>query len=229
MEMCSWPNLLTRDVPKTPWGTSRAKSWALRAGTARYSLASSTISGLSRPRSCAGSLWSEGPDGVTPTGLEVAAGPVVHYSVAQSTGSFEQGVQSLRPSRAALGKRRRFGRDAYVSLLEWPNCTEGGILMETTTLVMVKRSDRSDRVVVTKLRSRRLGQDGRGRLRRVLGQISRPRDTWGCSAPMIRPKHGVGNASFFLGRWVQDLPSSAWIAPSFLAESADRGLTSGCG
>ncbi|CAL8089050.1 unnamed protein product [Prunus armeniaca] len=228
MEMCPWPNLLTRDVPKTPWGTSRAKSWSLRAGTARYSLASSTTSRLSRPRSCAGSLWSESPEGVTPTGLEVAAGPTVHYSVAQSAGSFEQGVQPLRPSRAALGKHRRFGRDAYVSL-ERPNRTEGGILTETTTLVMVKQSDRSDRVVVTKLRSRRLGKDERGRLRRVRGRISGPRDTWGCSAPMIRPKHGVGRASFFLGRWVQDLPASAGIAPSFLVESADRSLTPGCG
>ncbi|CAL8112905.1 unnamed protein product [Prunus armeniaca] len=126
----------------------------------------------------AGPLWSEGLEGVTPTGLEVAAGPAVHYSVAQSAGSFEQGVQPLRPSRATLGKRRRFGRDAYVSLLERPKRTEGGILVGTTTLVIVKRLDRSDRVVVTKLRSRRLGQDGRGWLRRVLSRISGSRDTW---------------------------------------------------
>ncbi|CAL2229955.1 unnamed protein product [Prunus armeniaca] len=72
MEMCPWPNLLTRDVPKTPWGTSPG-------------------------------LSERGPEGVTPTGLEVAAGPAVHYSVAQSAGSFEQGVQPLRPSLAALG------------------------------------------------------------------------------------------------------------------------------
>ncbi|CAL2259933.1 unnamed protein product [Prunus armeniaca] len=202
-------------VPKKLQGASRTKFWAFRADTAWYNLVLPAVSGLSRPWSHAGFLWSNDPEGAALAGLEVATGPAACRSVALSVGPSEQGVQPLRPSRAALGKRRRFGRDAYVSLLERPNCTEGGILMETTTLLMVKWSDRSDRVVVTKFRSRRLGQDGRGRLRRVLGRISGPWDTWGCSAPMIRPKHGVGRASFFLGRWVQDLPASVGIAPAF--------------
>ncbi|CAL9018316.1 unnamed protein product [Prunus brigantina] len=209
MEMCPWLSLFMRDVPKKPWGTSRAKSWAFRVGTAKYNLASSATSGLSRPRSCAGSLWSEGPEGVTPTGLEVAAGPVAYRTVALSAGL-------LRLSQAALDKRRGFGRDAYVSLSGWPNRTEGEILTETMP-VMVKRSDCSDRVVVMRRWSRCLSQDGRGRLWSVLGRFAGPWDIWGCSAPMIRPNRGVGCAPVLLGRWEQDLATLVGIAPSFLA------------
>ncbi|CAL9005389.1 unnamed protein product [Prunus brigantina] len=42
--------------------------------------------------------------GMAPAGQKVAAGPAAHCSVAQSTGSFEQGAQSLRSSQAALDK-----------------------------------------------------------------------------------------------------------------------------
>ncbi|CAL9020657.1 unnamed protein product [Prunus brigantina] len=79
-------------------------------GTAQYNLVPPAASGLSRPRSCAGHLRSEDPEGATPAGLEVAAGPVAHRSVALSAGPFEQGAQPLRPSRAALDKRRTFDR-----------------------------------------------------------------------------------------------------------------------
>ncbi|CAL2271443.1 unnamed protein product [Prunus armeniaca] len=158
-------------------GSKSHQVLAFRAGTAWYNLVLPAVSGLSRPWSHTGSLWSDDPEGAAPAGLEVTVGPAVYRFVALSVGPSERMARSLRPSRAALDKHRRFGRDAYVSLLERPNRTEGGILMETTTLVMVKRSDRSDRVVVTKLRMPRLGQDGRGRLRRVLGRISGPRDT----------------------------------------------------
>ncbi|CAL8113191.1 unnamed protein product [Prunus armeniaca] len=111
---------------------------------AQYNLVPPAASGLSRPWSCAGHLRSEDPEGATPAGLEVAAGPVAHRSATLSTGPLEQGARPLRPSWAALDKSRRFDQGAYVLLLEWPDHTEGGSLTEITTLVMVKRSDCSD-------------------------------------------------------------------------------------
>ncbi|CAL9001124.1 unnamed protein product [Prunus brigantina] len=80
---------------------------------------------------------------------------------------------------------------------------------------MVKRSDCSNRIAVTKQRSRCLGQDGSGRPRCELGLFAGPLNTWGCFTPMIRPKHGVDRAPFLLGRWVRVLPMLAGTAPSY--------------
>ncbi|CAL8992816.1 unnamed protein product, partial [Prunus brigantina] len=43
-------------------------------------------------------LGSKSRQGVTPAGLEVAAGPVAHRSVALPTRPLEQGARPLRPS-----------------------------------------------------------------------------------------------------------------------------------
>ncbi|CAL9005289.1 unnamed protein product, partial [Prunus brigantina] len=199
-------------------------------GTAQYNLVPPAASGLSRPWSCTGYLWSEDPEGATPAGLEVAAGPVAHRSMGLSAGQLEQGSRPLRPSRAALDKRCRFDRGAYVVPSEWPNRNEGESVVEITTPVMVKWSDCSDRTVVTKQRSRCLGQDGSGRPRCELDRFAGPRNAWGCFSPMIWPEHGVGRTPFLLGRSVRDLPMLARIAPNYLsaAENAGRSLMLGC-
>ncbi|CAL2230068.1 unnamed protein product [Prunus armeniaca] len=131
----------------------------IRGRVFRYvnNLVPPAASGLSCPWSCAGHLRSEDPEGATPAGLEVAAGPIAHRSATLSAGPLELGALPLRPSQAALDKHRRFDRGAYVLLLEWPNRTEGGNLTEITTPVMMKRSNCSDCIAVTKQRSYCLG------------------------------------------------------------------------
>ncbi|CAL2247921.1 unnamed protein product [Prunus armeniaca] len=200
-------------------------------GTVWYTLALPGVSEPGRPRSFAGRLRTGVPKGALLAGQQLAAELVAPRFAALSAGPLERGVWPLRPSRAAPDKHRRFDRGAHVLLLEWPNRTEGGRMTEITTPVMVKRSDCSDRTVVTRQRSRCLGHDGSGRPRCELGRVAGPRNAWGYFAPVIRPKHGVGRMMFLVGRSVRDSPMSAGIAPSYLAaaENAGRSLTLGCG
>ncbi|CAL2248427.1 unnamed protein product [Prunus armeniaca] len=80
-----------------------------------------------------------------------------------------------------------------------------------TTYVMVKRSDCSNRIAVTKQQSSCLGRDGSGRPPCGLDQVAGPWTVRGCFAPVIRPKHGVGRTSSLPGRSIRDLPMLAGI------------------
>ncbi|CAL2257615.1 unnamed protein product [Prunus armeniaca] len=96
---------------------------------------------------------------------------------------------------------------------------------------MVKRSDCSDHIAVTKQLSSCLGWDGSGRQQCGLGRVVGLRTVRGCFAPVTRPKHGVGRTSSMPGRSVRDLPMLTGTAPSCLpaAVNACRNLALGCG
>ncbi|CAL9017723.1 unnamed protein product [Prunus brigantina] len=97
------------------------------------------------------------------------------------------------PERLALGQRRKFGRDADMLLLNRPNQIGDRF---PSTLVMIPRS-------------RCPSLDGLGWLWCALGRFAEPRGILGGPGPTLRPRHGMGRASFSWGRWAEGLLASA--------------------
>ncbi|CAL9021350.1 unnamed protein product, partial [Prunus brigantina] len=145
----------------------------------------------------------EDPEGLVLAELETAAGLVVPYSAARLVGFFHQGVQPLRPSWITLDNRRRFGRDVGVLLLDRPSYAgdEPALLMVVTN----NRLGCLDRVVVMEAWPCRLSLDGFGWPWCALGRFTEPRGILGGLAPILRPRHGVGRASFSWGSLIENL------------------------